>query len=137
VCEIVQPLLNLLKEHLRSGNVAQMDETTMPVLDEPGRANSQKSYMWLARGGPPGQPVLWYAYCQTREKRHIGEIRGGFSGYLQSDGYSSYESAAKQDLNGVVHIGCWAHVRRRFFESTKLSSGPGLADATLSQIKGL
>jgi transposase len=137
VCETVQPLLHLMKAQLRSGNVVQMDETTMTVLDEPGRMNSQKSYMRLARGGPPGQPVLWYEYCQTREKQHIGDILGGFSGYLQSDGYQSYESAATQDLVGVVHVGCWAHTRRRFFEATKLSSGPGLADAALSQIKGL
>jgi transposase len=130
-------LLNLSKEHLQSGNVAQMDETTMTVLDEPERANSPKSYMWLARGGPPGQPVFWYAYCQTREKRHIGEILGGFFGYLQSDGYQSYESATEQDLIRGVHIGCWAHTRRRFFEASKLSSDPSLADAALSQIKGL
>jgi hypothetical protein len=39
--------------------VVQMDETAMTVMDEPGRANSQKSYMRLARGGPPGKPALW------------------------------------------------------------------------------
>jgi hypothetical protein len=93
--------------------------------------------MWLARGGPPGKPALWYEYRETREKQHIGELLGGFSGYLQSDGYQSYESAATQDLVGVVHVGCWAHTRRRFFEAAKLSSGPGLAEAALSQIKGL
>jgi transposase len=68
--------------------------------------------MWLARGGPPGKPALWYEYRETREKQHIGELLGGFSGYLQSDGYQSYESAAAQDLVGVVHVGCWAHTRR-------------------------
>jgi hypothetical protein len=137
VCEKLQPLLDLIKAHLRSGNVAQMDETTMTVQDESGRANSRKSYMWLVRGGPPGQPALWYEYCETREQRHIEEILGGFSGYLQSDGYQAYESAAEQDLVRVVHVGCWAHTRRRFFEATKLSSNPGLAAAALSQIKGL
>jgi transposase len=112
VCEAVQPLLNLIKEHLRSGNVAQMDETTMTVLDEPGRENSRKSYMWLARGGPPGKPALWYEYRETGEQKHTGEIPGGFSGYPQSDGYRSYESAAEQDLTGVIHVGCRAHTRR-------------------------
>jgi hypothetical protein len=137
VCEALQPLLRLIKKHLRSGTVVQMDETTMTVMDEPGRENRQKSYMWLARGGPPGQPALWYEYCETKEKRHIGEILGGFAGYLQSDGYSAYESAAAHDLPGVVHVGCWAHARRKFFEAMKLATAPGLADAALSQIKGL
>ena len=137
VCEKLQPLLKLIREQVRSGNVAQMDETVMTVTGEPGRANSQKSYMWLARGGPPGKPALWYEYCETREKKHIGKILGGFSGYLQSDGYSSYESAAEKDLIGVVHVGCFAHVRRKFFEAMKLTAKGGLAEAALSQIKGL
>jgi transposase len=135
VCEILQPLLRLIKEHLRSGNVVQMDETTMAVMDEPGRANSQKSYMWLARGGPPGKPAMWYEYCQTREKKHIVDILGGFAGYLQSDGYSSYESAAGQDLTGVIHVGCWAHARRKFFEAMKIASKGSGAEA--AQVRGL
>jgi transposase len=135
--EKLRPLLGLLREHIRSGTVVRMDETTMTVMDEPGRANSQKSSMWLACGGPPGQPALWYEYCETKEQRHIVEILGGFSGYLQSDGYSAYESASEQDLLGVVHVGCWAHARRKFFEAMKIATAPGLADAALSQIKGL
>jgi transposase len=110
--ETVQPLLRLIQEHLRSGKVVQMDERRMRVMDEPGRENRQASYMWLSRGGPPGQTALWYEYRETREKKHITEILGGFCGYLQSDGYSSYESAAEQDLMGVIHVGCWAHTRR-------------------------
>jgi transposase len=58
----VEGLLTLLREHIRSGKVVQMDETTMTVMEEAGRENSQKSYMWLARGGPPGKPALWYEY---------------------------------------------------------------------------
>jgi transposase len=42
-CERLQSLLNLIKAHLRSGNVAQMDEATMTVQDEPWRVNSRKS----------------------------------------------------------------------------------------------
>jgi transposase len=142
VCEKLQPLLGLIKEHIRSGNVVQMDETTMAVMNEAGRENRQTSYMWLARGGPPGKPALWYEYGETREKKHIGEILGGFCGYLQSDGYGasdlwSAESAAEKDLVGVVHVGCFAHARRRFFEAMKITAQPGLADAALSQIKGL
>jgi transposase len=133
--EKLQPLLRLILEHIRSGNVVQMDETPMLVMDEPGRENRQKSYMWLARGGPPGKPALWYTYRETHQKEHIVAILSGFNGYLQSDGNSSYESVAKNDLEGIIHVGCLAHVRRRFYEAMKISSGNGLADAALSQIK--
>jgi transposase len=112
VCEKLQPLLGLIREHVRSGNVIQMDETTMAVMKEAGRENRQTSYMWLARGGPPGKPALWYEYRETREKKHITElVGGGFRGYLQSDGYVAYESAVEKDLVGVIHVGCFAHTR--------------------------
>jgi transposase len=138
--EKLRPLLSLLQEQLRQGNVVQMDETPMRVMSdiksgEPGRKNSRESRMWLARGGPPDQPVLWYEYQTTREKKHIVKLLEGFSGYLQSDGYSSYESATEQDLAGVVHAGCFAHVRRHFFEAKKITTKPGLADEALSQIQ--
>jgi hypothetical protein len=81
--------------------------------------------------------VLWYEYQETREKKHITELLSGFSGYLQSDGYGCYESAAEQDLTGVVHVGCFAHVRRHFFEAKQITTQPGLADQALEQIQGL
>jgi transposase len=137
VCQKLQPLLGLMKEGLRKGNVVQMDETPMAVMEEAGRENSQKSTMWLSRGGPAGKPVLWYEYRETKEKKHIGELLGGFSGYLQSDGNPSYESAVKKDLPGVIHVGCFAHVRRKFYEAMKIAGKPGLADEALAQIKGL
>jgi transposase len=137
VCEKLQPLLGLMKEHLRNGNVVQRDETPARVLDEPGRQNSQSSRMWLARGGPPGKPVLWCECQETREKKPIIELLSGFSGHVQSDGYGPYESAAEHDLAGVVHVGCFAHVRRHFFEAQQITTQPGLADQALEQTQGL
>jgi transposase len=51
VCEKIQPLLHLIKAHVRSGQVVQMDETPVRVMGEPGCENRQTSYMWLARRG--------------------------------------------------------------------------------------
>ena len=34
---------------------------------------------------------------------------GDYSGYLQTDGYSAYNSAVN-----AVRVGCWAHARRKF-----------------------
>jgi transposase len=135
--EKLRPLLPLLRGQLRKGTVVQMDETPMRVMSdiksgEPGRKNSRESRMWLARGGPPDQPVLWYEYQEIREKKHIVALFAGFSGYLQSDGYSSYESATEKDLAGVVHVGCFAHARRHSSEAKKITTKPGLADGALS-----
>jgi transposase len=137
VCKKLSPLLGLLKAHLKTGNVVQMDETTMQVMDEPGRENKKKSYMWLARGGPPDKKAVWYEYHESRASKHIVEILTGYSGYLQTDGYEAYDTALN-DLPDIIHAGCMAHARRYFFESMQVSKdGGGLAAAALSQIKGL
>ena len=41
----------------------------------------------------------------------------GCTGYLQSDGYQVYEGASARA--GLVHVGCFAHARRRFFDALK------------------
>lgn len=38
-------------------------------------------------------------------------ILEGFKGYLHCDGYSGYKNIPNLSL-----VGCWAHVRRKFFE---------------------
>ena len=58
VYEALGPLFDLYKEHIKTGPVMQMDETTVQVMNEPDRRDTQKSYMWLARGGPPDKPVV-------------------------------------------------------------------------------
>lgn len=45
----------------------------------------------------------------------------GFSGYLQTDGYSAYN-----DVESVTRVGCWAHARRKWvdcFEGKKPVEG--------------
>jgi transposase len=135
VCKKLIPLFTLVKGHIKTGRVVQMDETTMQVMDEAGRGNKQKSYMWLARGGPPERKAVWYEYRESRASKHIIEILRGYSGFLQSDGYEGYDAAVK-DLPGIIHAGCMAHARRGFFESLKVGGGGG-AEAALAQIKGL
>jgi transposase len=137
VCEKLNPLLSLMKAHLKTGEVINMDETTMQVMNEPGKENKQLSYMWLARGGPPGEIVIWYEYHESRAAKHIVEILSGYSGYLQTDGYEGYETALKELTGKIIHAGCFAHVRRYFFEAMKISRRPGGAEDVLSRIKGL
>lgn len=38
-------------------------------------------------------------------------------GYLQSDGFSGYDAVGKRD--GIDHVGCLAHARRKFDEALK------------------
>lgn len=129
-----QQVLDALLETIRSGPVVNMDETPVQVLREPGRANTTKSYMWVARGGPPEKPAVLFRYSPTRAGAVAKDILGDFKGCLQTDGYLGYEAVGEQE--GVVHMGCWAHVRRKFMEVEKASGGKkgGTAHAVLDAI---
>ncbi|WP_341871929.1 IS66 family transposase [Salinispira pacifica] len=112
------------------------DETTVQVMKEEGRDNTSKSYMWLARGGPPDKPAYLYQYRQTRASKHIHEFLDGFEGYLQTDGYSGYSSALK-DHPDIIHVSCFAHARRKFLEAAKAAKKAGSANQAVSFIAKL
>jgi hypothetical protein len=127
------PLMKILEGRLRSGPLLQLDETTVQVMDEPGRANTSLSYMWVARGGTPQVPVVLYHYAPGRGAEVAKEMLGKYQGYLQTDGYEAYDRVC-QTAENVVHVGCWAHVRRKFFEAQKSSKKAGSAEMALSMI---
>ncbi len=47
----------VLRERLLEVELLQMDETTVQVLKEPGRAATSISYMWVQRGATPDHPL--------------------------------------------------------------------------------
>jgi transposase len=59
----------------------------------------------------------------------------GYKGFIQTDGYDGYQELGSQP--GIVHVGCWAHARRKFFEAREVSKNKGSADAALSSIDSL
>jgi transposase len=115
--ELIVPLLNLAEEVQLGYDVLQMDETTIQVLKEDGRAAQSDSRMWVRRGGPPGQPVILFEYDPSRSGKVAWRLTQDFKGYLQSDGFSGYDAVGKRE--GVVHVGCLAHARRKFDEALK------------------
>jgi transposase len=136
VFDSIGPLADLLKQHIRSGPMMQMDETTVQVMKEPGRQDTQRSFMWLARGGPPDKPAVIYEYRETRGAYHIDAFIDGFSGYLQTDGYPGYDTALAGRV-GIVHVGCFAHARRKFHEAAKASKKSGAAHTAMANIAKL
>jgi transposase len=132
----LEPLFCIMKKVLSSGPVLQMDETTVQVMGEVGRADTQKSYMWLARGGPPGKTIVSYVYCPTRKTQHAVELLKDFTGYLQTDGYDAYDAAVKV-LPDIIHVGCFAHARRKFFEASKVTKKPQTAEEGIKHIRKL
>lgn len=114
---LVQPLINLLREVMLGYDVLHMDETTVQVLKEPGKAAESKSYMWVQRGGPPRQPIILFDYDPSRSHGVPLRLLEGYTGYLQVDGFDGYNAIGKTP--GVILVGCMAHARRKFDEALK------------------
>ena len=114
---LVQPIINLLRDQLLDYDILQMDETPVQVLNEQGKTAQSTSYLWLQKGGPPEQPVVLYDYDPGRGAMVPLRLLEGFKGYLQTDGYAGYNAVVT--ANGLTHIGCMAHARRKFSDAVK------------------
>jgi transposase len=127
---LVTPLFNLLNDTQLGYDVLQMDETGVQVLKESGRAADAKSYMWVRRSNEPGKPIVLFDYVPSRAAAVPQRLLDEYQGYLQTDGYAGYDKIGAQP--GVVHVGCLAHARRKFFDAVKAQHKVG-ADG----VKGL
>jgi transposase/outer membrane murein-binding lipoprotein Lpp len=114
--EAVQPIINVLRDHLLDSDLVFGDETVIQVLKEPGRAAQTKSYLWAQINGT-GPPVRLFGYAPGRGGAHAAELYAGIrrGAVLMSDGYEVYNGIAQ--AHGLTHLGCWAHCRRYFVEA--------------------
>ncbi len=112
----LQPLLNLMDERVRGSGYVRIDETRLQVLKS-DKAPSALHWMWVRVAGPKHRRIILFDYNPGRGGEVADSLIEGCSGYLQSDGYRVYVGAsARADL---IHVGCFAHTRRRFFEALK------------------
>jgi transposase len=132
VGKAIGDLIEAMWQDVRGSPVILMDETTVQVLHEPGRSPEAQSYMWLTVGYRDKRPIILFHYHPTRRKVVPETTLAGFSGYLQTDGYDGYASTASR--TGIVHVGCFAHIRRAFHDAQKVSGPGGLADEMLALI---
>ena len=131
----VKPLWRLMREELLRSTKLFADETTAPVLD-PGRGRTKKGYFWaLARddrpwrgGAPPG---VVYSYAPGRSGDYAAALLKGYTGVLQTDGYTAYGKLADPKRAGgpVRQAFCWAHWRRQFFDLARSPPAPIAAEA--------
>ena len=121
VAEKHRRLTALLLSEIRGGPVVNADETTVQVLQEPERADTSKSYMWLFRGGDPQHPALVFQYHPTRSGKVPLAVLSGYRGYVQCDGYNGYDALGRE--KDVTLVGCWAHARRKFDKVIKARGG--------------
>ena len=127
-----KPVLEAIKRRLRAGPAVLVDETPVQVMKEPGRANTTDSYAWAALGAGE-RPVILYRYEPTRSGNVVLELLEGFEGYAQTDGFSGYDWSVAS-LAKVIHVGCLAHLRRKFTDAANIGTNASSAREALSLI---
>jgi transposase len=135
IAKKLESLIELMKGELLKSPYLHCDETFFQVMDEPGRSNQSQSYMWVATGGTGKARIALYQYSRTRSALFIKDFLARYEGYLQTDGYDGYTAIGEKQ--GIVHVGCWAHVRRKFVEALKITKGENSATEMLALIGAL
>jgi hypothetical protein len=59
---------------------------------------------------------------------------GTWEGILQTDGYQAYDQVGGP---GLIHVGCWAHARRKFVDAVKVNPQDGAAIAMVTRMDAL
>lgn len=117
IAEELHPLYIAQMQQVLSCDYIQVDETTLSITDRPGK--SRKGYIWAIRSVKT--PGLFFHYDKgSRSQEVILKLLKDYQGALQTDGYAAY--SIYEDKQGVLPLGCMAHVRRKF--ETALKSFP-------------
>jgi transposase len=131
VGESLRPISAAMGRQLLSGSYIQADETTVGVQMHDGRGKNHQAYLW--QYSRPGGPVV-FDFRMGREREGPKQFLGDFEGILQTDGYGAYDHIGGK---GIVHAGCWAHARRKFFEAVKLNPKDQSSIQIVAQINEL
>ena len=106
-----------IADELRRREVLHIDETSVVVLKEPGRAGGgrRKCYVWLFAGAAcDDRPAYLFVYGPGRDGgvplRVLGE---GWRGTAVTDGYRGYN---RLTAAGAYRMPCLVHIRREFIE---------------------
>ena len=113
--ELLRPIAQAMKRDLLGRRYLQADETPIRVLGVE-KGTTQRGYLWGY--GIPWAEVV-YDFSLTREQRHPEAFLEGFRGHLQIDGYDGYNAVFH--TGEVKRLGCFAHVRRKFYAALKES----------------
>ena len=111
----VKPLYDLLRAHVLACDYVQVDESTLPVIDNE-KHRAVKGYVWSVVDVMTGDRFFFYEHGSRSARVAMGLLKD-FKGAIQSDGYVVYEHF--EGMKGKLMLGCWAHARRKFFEARK------------------
>jgi transposase len=131
VGELLQPVSDAMRADLLQASYLQADETIVPVQMPDGRGADHQAYLWQY-GTPGGETVFDFQLGRGRDGP--AKFLKGWNGILQTDGYQAYDRVGGP---GLIHVGCWAHARRKFVDAVKVNPQDGAAIAMVTRMDAL
>jgi transposase len=113
--ELLRPLYELMRLRVMLSAVMWTDDTPVTVLAG-GEEGSRKGRFWTYVGDDEN-PYSVYDFTMSRSRDGPQKFLKDFRGYLQADAYAGYDAIFLGSGEEVVEVACWAHARRKFFDS--------------------
>ena len=135
VGELLEPVVNAMRADLLRASYIQADETIVPVQMHDGRGSNHQAYLWqygTLSNGRGGETVFDFQLGRGRDGP--AKFLESWNGILQTDGYQAYDQVGGP---GLIHVGCWAHARRKFVDAVKLNPKDGAAIAMVTRMDAL
>lgn len=125
---LLQPVNAAQRLELLKRDYIQADETPVGVQSPEVKGRNHQAWQW--QYSAPGGPVV-FDFQMSRGRDGPRTFLQGFQGVLQTDAYGGYDSCV---VEGIIHAGCWAHVRRKFRDALKLDPADKEAAEVLKRI---
>jgi transposase len=132
---VLTPLVDALAADIIGSDTLHVDDTPVPVL-APGTGKTKTGRLWVYvrderpfAGSRP--PAALFRYSADRKGEHPRTHLDAFTGVIHADGYAGFNALFAG--NRIVEAGCWAHVRRKFFD-VHAATGSPIAKEALDRI---
>ncbi len=135
---LLTPLADAIGEYVKAAAKIHADDIPIPVLS-PGNGKTKTGRLWTyvrddRPWADPAPAAVWFRYSPDRKgERPVAHLRD-FSGILQADGYAGFNRL--YETGRVLEVGCWAHVRRPFYDLSVAGDSPTAREA-LERIQAL
>src|SRR5882672_11057855 len=124
-----------MRSDLLRTSYLQADETIVPVQMHDGRGSDHQAYLWQygsLSNGRGGETVFDFQLGRGRDGP--AKFLKDWNGILQTDGYQAYDRVGGA---GLIHVGCWAHARRKFVDAVKVNPQDAAAIAMVTRMDAL
>lgn len=105
-CQLLEPLVNVIAQHVLSAQKLHADDTPVPVLS-PGKGTTKTARLWVyvrddRAAADDTPPAVLFRYTPDRKAIHPQRHLASFNGILQADGYAGFGALYERTQNPLT-----------------------------------